>query len=102
MFADIHSSSHFFSNSTLVQAHTASLLPLHPHTTGLDYYQDPADKLVALKTYGCFGDANKARVTGEYLLTIQTLLWLDLKKKEKKADTQICEKRLTEHMGQLG
>lgn len=44
MFADIQSRGHFSSNSTLTQAHTASLLPLCPPVTGLDYYQDPADR----------------------------------------------------------
>lgn len=41
-------------------------------------------------------------MTAEHLLTTHTLLWLDLKRKKKKNQPQICAKRLTRHMGQSG
>lgn len=73
MFADIQSRGHFSPNSTLVQAHTASLLPSHPRATGLDYYQDPAYKLVALDVravlglfWGCKQSQGDRRVFADY------------------------------------
>lgn len=91
--ADSQARGRFASNSTSAQAHTASPLPLRPPAAASGYYHHPADKLVALdrKAMLCLGGADKARVSGDRLLTTHTLLRLDLKNKEIKiSHTNSC------------